>query len=143
MRHFFFFFKVLELHKFEGSYCKNGNRFCSLFPTKAQICPAIFPVDKFGALDLSYDVTFLNFLAAKYPNKVVFIANEIFFLIFSQNFLIRRIRGYWFQIGNKFFQLPAQKISNKAFLVPNLDISVFWQNFEFRQIWGCRFQIWQ
>ena len=54
-----------------------------------------------------------------------------------------QIWGCWFQIWQQFFKILAQNNPNKAFLLPNLVIFVFSQNFAIRQIWGCWFQIWQ
>ena len=63
-------------------------------------------------------------------------------ILFLWNFVLRQIRGCWFQIWQYLLTLSAQKYPNKVFLVPNLDIFVvFLQNFAFRQIWGCWFQI--
>ena len=42
--------------------------------------------------------------------------------------------GADFKYDNNFFKIIAQKYLNKAFLVPDLDIFVFSQNFAIRQI---------
>ena len=47
-----------------------------------------------------------------------------------------------FKYDNSFLKILAQKYSNKTFLVPNLVIFCFLQNFGNRKIWGCWFQIW-
>ena len=48
--------------------------------------------------------------------------------IFVQNVTTREIRGRWFQIWQKFFQIPAPKYRNLAFLVPNLRVFIFCTN---------------
>ena len=45
--------------------------------------------------------------------------------IFTPNFATKQIQGRWFQVWQYFFQIPVQRYSNKAFLVPNLEIFVF------------------
>ena len=60
--------------------------------------------------------------------------------VFSQNLATSKIWGCRFQIWQKFFENSSPKISkwdffcqkypNKAFLVPNLNIFVFWQNLQ-------------
>ena len=60
--------------------------------------------------------------------------------VFAPNFATRQIRGCWFQIWHNYFQLPASKYANLAFLVTNLKIFVFAPNFATRRIRGCWFQ---
>ena len=47
-----------------------------------------------------------------------------FFFFFALKFELRQILGRWFQIWEYYFQILAQKYTNKEFLVPNLRI--FW-----------------
>ena len=48
-----------------------------------------------------------------------------------------KLEGADFKYDNSFFKILAQKYQNKAFLVPNLGVFVFPQNFAIRQIQGC------
>ena len=55
-----------------------------------------------------------------------------------------KFEGTDFKYDNKFLKfLPKNtQIWNKTFLIPNLDIFVFLQDFANWQIWVCWFQIW-
>ena len=61
---------------------------------------------------------------------------------FCMKFVFRKLWG-WFQIRQYFFQVPAQKHPNKAFLYLKLSILIFSLNVALRNAWGCWFQIWQ
>ena len=71
--------------------------------------------------DFKYDNSFLEFLPKNTQISHLLVPNLGIF-IFSQDFTIRRIWGYWFQIWQYYFQIPAPKYPNQAFLVPNLRI---------------------
>ena len=73
----------------------------------------------------------------------VFSFQNLSIFIISRNIPIRQIRRCWFQIWQYYFQIPVQKYTNKAFVVPNFGIFFFSYNFAIWQIWGCWFQIWQ
>ena len=60
-----------------------------------------------------------------YSNKAFWAPNLGLFIIsriISRYFANKRIRGWWFQIWQYFFQIPVQKIQYYTFLVPSLDI---------------------
>ena len=68
-------------------------------------------------------------LGRKYPNKAFFVPNVGIF-VSSQDFAIRQIRRFWFQIWQRFFKILAQKYANKAFFSPKFRhfyfITKFW-----------------
>ena len=59
---------------------------------------------------------------------------------FAPNFAIRQIQGRWFQIWQYFFEIPAQKYSNKAFLVPNLGIFISHEILQLGKFEGADFK---
>ena len=65
------------------------------------------------------------------------------FWVFWENVVIRRNLGCWFHLSQYWFQVPAQKYANQAFLVPSLRISILSPTFATKLILGCCFQIWQ
>ena len=56
---------------------------------------------------------------------------------------IDKFEGADFKYDNSYLKILARKYTNKAFLVPNLGIFIFWWNFVIRQIWRCWFQRWE
>ena len=51
------------------------------------------------------------------------------YFCFTLNFTYWQIRGCWFKIWQKFYQIPVQKYPNREILVPNLLFYLTW-NFE-------------
>ena len=56
------------------------------------------------------------------------------FLFFREILQLEKFEGADFEYGKSFFKLLIQKYSNKAFLIPNLSVFVFSQNFAIRQV---------
>ena len=63
-------------------------------------------------------------MGQKYPKCHFWAHVWAFFFFFLRGFAVSQIRGCWFQIWQYYFQIPAQKYPNKAFLVPNLKIFI-------------------
>ena len=64
-------------------------------------------------------------------------------MLFHNILQLEKLNGADFKYEFFFSKILAQKYLNKAFLVRNLGIFVFSQNFASRKIRGCWYQIWQ
>ena len=97
-------------------------------------------------------IGFFLILSRKFPETAFLVKNTQIrhfwsqisaFLLLPKIFTIRQIRRFWFWMWKICFKILAQKYPNKAFLVGNLDISVFSRKFAIKQIRGCWFQLWE
>ena len=61
---------------------------------------------------------------------------------FPRNFAMKQIRGYWLQMWQHYFQIPAPKYKSQVILWEIWGI-FFDRIFPTRQIWGWWFQFWQ
>ena len=59
------------------------------------------------------------------------------FCFFHKILELDKFEGADFKYANSFFLILVKQYPNKIFLVPNLRIFVFSQNFQHRQIRGC------
>ena len=65
-----------------------------------------FELDEFDGSDFKYDNIIFKFLTQTYPIKT-FLDPNLRTFIFAPNFETGQIRGRWFQIWHKYFQIPA------------------------------------
>ena len=167
---FCFFCESLQLDKFEAANFKYANNFFKFQPESTQISHIcynsfflilakntqmryfwsqiqpfllfheILQLDQFEDADFKFDNSFFKFYPKNSPYKVFWVPNLSIFCFFWRNFAIRQNRGCWFQISRWFFKILAQKYSNKTFLVPNQEFSLFHEISQLYQFEGAYFK---
>ena len=82
---------------------------------------------KFEDAENSYGNIFQTY-SLKYSNKA-FLVRNLFLFWFAHFCAFRQILGCWFQISQLFFPILSLKMPKSTFLVSNLRIFIFAQNF--------------
>ena len=77
----------------------------------------------------------------KIPKEGIFGPKVRYICFFLRILQYYKIEGTDFKYDNRLLNFSLKKL--KAFLVSNLGVFIFWQNFAISQIRGCWLQIWQ